>query len=180
MSSSTTKPAWQHADKKKKNDDWIRAYKKASGQKKQTVLPSAVTQNNEWAVRAGWSLTDAATWRNLCEKAKYAGDGAEADGLISLLAETIEMAGHCDTHPIGLIHFARTAHGQKTWDLDTLDYLAAHMLTVDAEKDGAQPPSPEIFTEVGEAPGAPRKKARVRDYEATQPVELDDDDIEDK
>lgn len=166
MSTSTTRVI-NLPEQKKKNEAWIRAYKKASGQKKQTVLPSAVTQNNEWAVRKGWSMQDATTWRGICEKAKYASDEVDGDAIIALLLETIEIAGHCDTHPIGIIHFARTQHDRKVWDLDTLDYLQANLL-------GEQtPPGSPRETE---PPGAPVK--RRRDYEATQPDFLQEDTVD--
>lgn len=123
-------------DRKKKNDAWIRAFKKTHGVKKQTTLPSQTMQHNEWAIRSGWSQSDATTWRALCEKAKYAIDDTEGLGLVCLIGETIAMANHCDAHPIALINFARTSHGRPVWDLDTLDYLQAHLLDdqdVDAE-----------------------------------------------
>lgn len=118
-------------DRKKKNDAWIRAFKKTHGVKKQTTLPSQTMQHNEWSIRSGWSQSDATTWRGLCEKAKYAMDDTEGLGVVCLIGETIAMAHHCDTHPIALIHFARTSHGRPVWDLDTIDYLSAHMLDDD-------------------------------------------------
>jgi len=121
-------------DRKKKNDAWIHAFKKTQGVKKQTTLPSQTMQHNEWAIRSGWSMSDATTWRGVCEKAKYAFDDIEGLGIISLVGETIDMASHCNTHPIALIHFARTVHGRPVWDLDTIDYLKENMLS-DDEKD---------------------------------------------
>lgn len=118
-------------DRKKKNDAWIRAFKKTHGVKKQTTLPSQTMQHNEWAIRSGWSQSDATTWRALCEKAKYAIDDTEGLGVVCLIGETIAMANHCDAHPIALINFARTSHGRPVWDLDTLDYLQAHLLDED-------------------------------------------------
>lgn len=47
------------SQKKEANDKFIKSFKKASGQKTQTVLPSAVTANNEWAIKCDWSIVDA-------------------------------------------------------------------------------------------------------------------------
>lgn len=170
-------------DRKKKNDAWIRAFKKTHGVKKQTTLPSQTMQHNEWAIRSGWSQSDATTWRALCEKAKYAIDDTEGLGVVCLIGETIAMANHCDAHPIALINFARTSHGRPVWDLDTLDYLQAHLLeeedvgistdadnrfdNMDNDDDGfdlpdeiqaTQPMSPPAFPSVHEA----RQKRRRR------------------
>lgn len=159
-------------DRKKKNDAWISAFKKTHGVKKQSVLPSATMQHNEWAIKSNWSMSDATTWRSLCEKAKYAIDDQEGVGILCLVSETIAMANHCDSHPIGLIHFARTAHGQAVWDLDALDYMQAHMLD-DGERvpfsnpDGPTPPgTPEADMKELSAPSAPRGKRRA--LESTQ------------
>lgn len=130
-------------DRKKKNDAWIRAFKKTHGVKKQTTLPSQTMQHNEWAIRAGWSQSDATTWRALCEKAKYAIDDTEGLGVVCLIGETIAMANHCDAHPIALIHFARTSHGRPVWDLDTLDYLQAHLLDDEDVVQTTSPPHDE-------------------------------------
>lgn len=147
-------------DRKKKNDAWIRAFKKTHGVKKQTTLPSQTMQHNEWAIRSGWSQSDATTWRALCEKAKYAIDDTEGLGVVCLIGETIAMANHCDAHPIALINFARTSHGRPVWDLDTLDYLQAHLL--DDDEVGAKTPSPP-------------KQTLLCD----ECVDIDDDDDED-
>lgn len=156
-------------DRKKKNDAWISAFKKTHGIKKQSVLPSATMQHNEWAIKSNWSMSDATTWRSLCEKAKYAIDDQEGVGILCLVSETIAMANHCDSHPIGLIHFARTAHGQAVWDLDALDYMQAHMLDDDErvpfhDADGETPPA-TLEAEMS-APPAPRGKRRA--LESTQ------------
>lgn len=170
-------------ERKKKNDAWISAYKKTHGIKKQAVLPSATMQNNEWAIKSGWSMSDATTWRGLCEKLKYATDDTEGIAMLCLIGETIELANHCDAHPVGLIHYARTEHGKPVWDLDTLDYLKGNMLPqeeqpVDIDQDvddlPATPPSPKRKLA---APGAPSRKRAV--YEASQPYDLDDDVIRD-
>lgn len=177
-------------DVRTKNEAYIAAMKKASGAKKQTVLPSATTANNEWAVRQGWSMHDAAVWRNLCEKAKYAQDDVEGDGIMALLFETISMAGHCDTHVIGLLHFARTTYDRGTWDIDTIDYLSKNLLaepskTVD-NLDLAIPGSPprRAVESKTAAPAQPRAKRRL-EYEdqATQPYTPPsdvDEDVDDK
>lgn len=163
-------------DRKKKNAAWISAFKKSHGVKKQSVLPSATMQHNEWAIKSGWSMSDATTWRGLCEKAKFAMDDTEGVGILCLLSETVAMANHCDSHPIGLIHFARTSHGRPVWDLDTLDYLKDHLLD---EVSSTPPGSPEMAV-----PGAlddrPRTKRRL-DFEeqATQPYDIDDDIVRD-
>ena len=79
------------------------------------------------------------------------------------------MANHCDAHPIGLIHFARTARGRPVWDLDTLDYLQQNML------------SPPNTPEEDHAVEAPRthKRRLVFEDQATQPVDDDDDVLRD-
>lgn len=171
-------------ERKKKNDAWISAYKKTHGVKKQAVLPSATMQHNEWAIKAGWSMSDATAWRSLCEKLKHAMDDTEGIAMLCLIGETIELANHCDAHPVGLIHYARTEHGKPVWDLDTLDYLKANMLPqedqpaidIDADDDDipSTPPSPKRKLA---APGAPSRKRVL--YEASQPFEMDDDTIRD-
>ena len=163
-------------DRKKKNTAWISAFKKTHGVKKQSVLPSATMQHNEWAIKSGWSMSDATVWRGLCEKAKFAMDDTEGVGILCLLSETVAMANHCDSHPIGLIHFARTSHGRPVWDLDTLDYLKDHLLD---EVSSTPPGSPEMAV-----PGAlddrPRTKRRLNfEEQATQPSDTDDDVIRD-
>jgi len=172
-------------ERKKKNDAWISAFKKSHGIKKQSVLPSSTTQHNEWAIKSGWSMSDATTWRGLCEKVKYAMDDTEGIGLLCLIAETIEIANHCDSHPVGLIHFARTAHDRKVWDLETIDYLKANLLPaeddhhveVDHDDDGMTPPNtPPSPKRKASAPGAPQRK---RMYEASQPFDMDDDVVRD-
>lgn len=155
-------------DRKKKNEAWIRAFKKSQGIKKQSVLPSATMQHNEWAIKTGWSMSDATTWRSLCEKAKFAMDDNEGVGILCLLSETVAMANHCDSHPIGLIHYARTAHGRPVWDLDTLDYLSNNMVNSDSEESPAQA--------VTSTPDAPKKRRLVFESQATQPDDIDEDD----
>ena len=124
-------------------------------------------QHNEWAIKTGWSMSDANTWRQLCEKAKFAMDDNEGVGILCLLSETVAMANHCDSHPIGLIHFARTARGRPVWDLDTLDYLQQNMLST--------PNTPEEDHAV-ETPRPNKRRLAFEDH-ATQPVDADDDDV---
>lgn len=154
------------AEKKAANDKFIKAFKKSSGQKTQTVLPSATTANNEWAVREGWSICDAMHWRSLCERAKHAQDDVEGDSFLELLMGTIEVAARCDSHPIGLIAYARTAFGAKTWDIDTLHMMMDNILeetdTVDVDKDDDE----------GSGSGKKRKFATQK-YDASQPYPTD-------
>lgn len=171
------------ADRKKKNDAWISAYKKGHGIKKQAVLPSATMQHNEWSIKSGWSMSDATTWRSLCEKVKYAYDDVEGEGLLCLIAETIEMANHCDAHPVGLIHFARTQYGRPMWDLESLDHLKANMVNpeedhpdLQADQDDVTPPLSPAHSKRKVAPPAPRKRPLP---EASQPWDMDDDVIRD-
>jgi hypothetical protein len=157
-------------ERKKKNEAWMRAFKKTHGIKKQSVLPSATTQHNEWAIKEGWSMMDANTWRSICEKAKFATDDTEGEGILCLISETIAMAGHCDAHPIALIHLARTQYERKVWDLDALDYMKEHML-----HDASVPNTPEHAVE-SSVPSAPRKRRMIED-QASQPFSLSDDDV---
>lgn len=168
-------------ERKKKNEAWMSAFKKTHGIKKQSTLPSATMQNNEWAIKSGWSMSDATTWRSLCEKAKYAMDDTEGIGLLCLIAETIEIANHCDGHPIAVINYARCEHGRAVWDLESVDYLKAHMLPAEEahpvdidQDDGPTPPNtPPSPKRKATAPGAPRKRVLI---EASQPFDFDDDD----
>ena len=133
-------------------------------------------------------MSDATTWRSLCEKVKYAIDDTEGIGLLCLIAETIEIANHCDGHPVALIHYARTAHGRPVWDLETVDYLKANMLPADADHpvdvdddDGPTPPTTPndpFATSTASCPGAPKRKRAVH-YEASQPYDMDDDIVRD-
>lgn len=150
------------AEQKKKNDAWIAAYKKASGVKKQTVLPSPTQAHNEWAVREGYSMQDAITWRNLCEKAKFGTGDIEAWGFWELLCETVDIAHHCDTNPIGLIAFARASLGIKEWSMETIDLI----------KDQLIPEEPNQDDDQEDSSGGKKRK-----YEATQDI---DEDIDDK
>jgi len=107
-----------------RNKNWIRAFKKATGQKKQSVLPTATTQHNEWAISSGWSIIDAQAWRALLERAKFCHDDAEGEDLMALLLGTIEMGIHCGgVHPIAVINFARCEFGVKNWDSNALGFL---------------------------------------------------------
>lgn len=126
MSSSTT---LEEAVKKQKNDAYVKAFKKASGTKKQTVMPTAAAQHTEWAVHQGWSMQDAITWRGICEKAKFARDDVESSAWFAVICDTIDVAAHCQTHPIGLIHFGRTSMGLKNWDMDAIEFLKDNLLT---------------------------------------------------
>lgn len=125
-----------------KNASFVSAFRKKAGIKVQSTLPSAVTLNNEWAVREGWGIVDATSWRSICEKAKYAQDDVEGDSILELLLETIELAAHCETHPIGIMNFARTSFGQKSWDIDSAHYLREHLLD-DGEKAPVQEDQPQ-------------------------------------
>ena len=125
-------------DRKKKNDAWISAFKKSHGIKKQSVLPSQTMQHNEWAIKTGWSMSDANTWRQLCEKAKFAMDDNEGVGILCLLSETVAMANHCDSHPIGLIHFARTARGRPVWDSGHVGLSPTNMLSPPNTPEGSR------------------------------------------
>lgn len=132
------------AKKKSDNEKFIKAFKKASGQKSQTVLPTMTNTHNEWAVREGWSICDAMHWRSLCERAKTAQDDIEGDSFLELLLGTIELAGRCESHPVGLIAYARTAFGAKTWDIDTLHMMMDNLL----EEDGPAKEGPEFGEQV--------------------------------
>lgn len=154
-------------DRKKKNEAFVRAYKKENNIKTQAVLPSATMANNEWAIKSGWSMSDATVWRGLCEKAKFATDDVEGDGIICLLKETIEMANHCDAHPVGLIHFARTSHGRPVWDLDTLDYLQANMLPSGA--------TPEQIMDDDDDVTVTTTSGKKRLFQPAQPFEFGDE-----
>lgn len=121
------------ARKKADNEKFIKAFKRSAGTKTQTVLPSAITANNEWAVRQGWSICDAMHWRSLCEHAKLAQDEIEGDSTLELLLGTIEVAARCDSHPCGLIAYARQAFGAKTWDIDTLHMMMDQLIPEDEQ-----------------------------------------------
>lgn len=124
---------------KNKNSAFIKEWKKKNGVKTQTVMPTLVSVQNEWAIKNGFSITDAQQWRALCEKAKYCTEDAFAQGVIDLLTNTLEMASHVEAHPIGLINFARTAMGQKVWNKHAYDHLKANMLpTLDLTEEGEE------------------------------------------
>jgi len=166
-------------DQSKKNKVWITKFKRDNNVTKQTVLPSATMKHNEWAIKSEWSMSDATTWRSLCEKVKFALDDIEGEGLLVLIQETIMMAQHCGTHPIGLIHYARTEHGRVVWDVDSLDYLRAHLLPEEEQAlDVRTPPaSPEPSKRKVQAPSAPRKRRLVEEMQATQPQDDMSDDV---
>lgn len=187
---------WEFArldEKKEANDKFIKAFKKSSGQKTQTVIPSATTANNEWAVREGWSICDAMHWRSLCEKCKHAQDDIEGDSFLELMLGTIEISGRCESHPIGVIAYARTAFGAKTWDIDTLHMMMDNILEEEGPDlpDGVfeeEPPSPPRSAQSSSTapPPTPRKdeqgwNKRRRMFAASHATQPDfDDDIEDK
>jgi len=151
------------------NAVFIAAMKKASGAKKQLLLPSAATQNSEWAIKSGWSMQDAQTWRALVEKAKFATDDEEGKKLLSLVSATIVMAAHCHSHPVGLIHFARTEYAIKQWDAQAAAFLRENLLDDVADDvveivDDAEETEPDRDDESSSGTGKRRK------YEhATQP-----------
>lgn len=131
--SSTVAAESDAAKRKADNDKFIKAFKKQAGAKTQTVLPTAITAHNEWAVRQGWSICDAMHWRSLCEHAKLAQDEIEGDSTLELLLGTIEIAARCDSHPCGLIAHAREAFGAKTWDIDTLHMMMDQLIPEDEQ-----------------------------------------------
>lgn len=145
------------------NKNFVKAFKKASGVKKQTTLPTASVLHNEWAVKHDWSMADAMTWRCLCEKVKYAQEDAESSALFAVIADTIDLSAHCETHPVGLIHFARTSFGLRTWDMDAIEFLKDNLL---AEDDKAPSDHDDDDTDVdkelgGVCPPAPQKKRKA-------------------
>lgn len=101
---------------KKRNEAWIAAWKKANGVKKQATLPTKVEEHTAWVLQQGWSMRDAMAWKNLCEKAKFSAS-VPIDADLDLLHDTLELAAHVDTHPIGLICFARCELHQLEWTL---------------------------------------------------------------
>lgn len=157
--------AMQDELRKRRNEKFIKNLKKISGQKKQTVLPSAVARHNDWAIRMGWSMQDAITWRRVCEEGKYASDEVDGDAKLELLLGTIDLAGSLDIHPIEVIKLSRE-QGQKSWDID--NYYALRAI-LDRQETPPQSPTTEV-------PSAPRKRALT----ATQPDFMSDDDIDDK
>lgn len=102
-------------------------------------------------------------WRSLCERVKYARDDIEGESLLELMIETIEVAAHCNSHPIGLIAFARTNFGAKTWDIDTVHMLKDNLLGDDEIPEGS-----EVDADDDEHSGS--GKRRKRDYEASQVI----------
>lgn len=159
--------AMQDELRKRKNAKFIANLKKISGQKKQTVLPSAVAGHNEWAIRMGFTIQDAIVWRRVCEEAKYASDEIDGDTKLELLFGTIDLASSMGCHPLEIIKASRD-QGQKSWHLE--DYYAFRDILQNAATP-PQSPSQEV------APDAPRKK---RMLSATQPDFESDDDIDDK
>lgn len=112
---------------------------------------------------------DACHWRSLCEKAKYAQDDIEGESYLELLVETIEMAAHCESHPIGLISFARTSYGAKTWDIDTLHMMKDQLLDEDEIPEGHGTPVDEDDVE-GSGSGKKRRRLFADDVTASLPV----------
>lgn len=107
---------------KSRNDAYVAAWKKANSVKKQCVLPTKIEENNAWVLQQGWAQRDAIAWRNLCEKAKFSAS-VPFDADLDLLHGTLDVAGHVETHPIGLICFARTELKQQDWNLQALQAI---------------------------------------------------------
>lgn len=161
-----------------KNKKFISAYRKAAGVKTQTEIKSAVTRHNEWAVREGWSINDAMRWRALCEAGKFAQDDIEGESLLELIIETIELAAHCEVHPIAIIGTARVSLGAKTWDIDTVHAFKKNLLadsSEDENRDNHQKASTTCVdvdndeTQYEDDDASGNASWKKRKYEATQP-----------
>jgi len=97
------------------------------------VLASQVNDHNEWAIMSGYKIRDAQTWRSLCEKLKFSADSKNCEQLLDLFVDTIEIARHCDGHPIALINYAREELGIPRWDKTALDQVVNRLLCWEAE-----------------------------------------------
>lgn len=183
MSSSTTivkEMPLSAKEKKEFNDNFVKAFKKQSGVKKQTTLPTASVMHNEWAIKSGWSMADAMTWRCLCEKVKFAQDDAEASALFAVVNDTIEIAAHCQTHPVGLIHFARTSLGVKNWDMDAIEFVKDNLLMDPTDPDNEatlhldQPEDQDDIEDDRHQDDFHEPAGKRKRMEASQPWQADD------
>lgn len=170
--------------KREANKKFVSAYRKAAGVKTQTEIKSATTRHNEWAVREGWSITDAMRWRTLCEAGKFAQDDIEGESLLELLIETIELAAHCEVHPIGIICTARESLGAKTWDIDTVHAFKKNLLSGDDQDGHGNQKSSTTCVDVDDDKtqyededddSGSNGSGKKRKYEATQPDYLDEE-----
>lgn len=162
---------------RKKNEDWIRAWRKANGVKSQATLPTKVEAHTAWVIGHGWAMRDAVAWKNLCEKAKFSAS-IPIDADLDLLAGTLTTAALLDTHPIGLICFARSELKQPEWTLLALDCIRVRFCVEICDKhpeaeDGA-PTSPETVEvpDDDDAPSSPGGKKRRFEYSPTQHSEV--------
>lgn len=162
---TTTLPTQPTANFKERNDNFIKAFRRVNNIKTQTKLPSATQLHDEWAIRQGWSIVDATTWRRLVDAARTATDDIEGEGIIELLRGTLVIADRCNGHPIGLIHMARTEFGCDKWDIDALNFLTENLLPSTPsngdedyeEWQATQPTTPPQSPELRTAPGAPKR-----------------------
>lgn len=148
---------------RKRNDDWIRAWRKANGVKKQATLPTKVEEHTAWVMSQGWSMRDANAWKGLCEKAKFS-SSVPIDHDLDLLLGTLDAASQLDSHPIGLICFARCELKQNEWSLTALQAIRDRFMILQAvtEEDVTEPvASPiEIHSDHDEEPSSPGGKKR--------------------
>lgn len=166
---------------RKRNEDWIRAWRMANGVKKQATLPTKVEEHTAWVLAQGWSMRDACAWKNLCEKAKFSAS-LPIDADLDLLHESIELSAHLETHPIGIICFARCELKQPEWNLraaqairerfigsleESVDELPAVLFEGAPGTGGGPPPEDQ-----DDASSSGDGKRRKRDYEATQEYEI--------
>lgn len=54
---------------------------------------------------------------------------------MAVITDTIDLSAHCETHPVGLMSFARSSFGLKTWDMDAIEFLKDNLLVDDEDKD---------------------------------------------
>lgn len=159
-----------------RNEAFIRRFRKENGVMKQSTLPSTSTAHSEWAIASGWSMKDAQDWRSLCEKLKFAREDQQGRELIGLVEGTISLANHCDSHPIGLLHFARVERGIPVWDATALVTLKSTLLPSDGE---ASDEGSSMSVEDDDAtPPTGSKKRAYRDMSAERTVRQLDDAIE--
>lgn len=160
---------------RKRNKDWIRAWKVANGVKKQATLPTKVEEHTAWVLAQGWSMRDACAWKNLCEKVKFSAS-VPIDAELDLIQKTIEYASHLDTHPIGIICFARCELKQPEWSLRAVDAIRERFFAdvVPPSPPASAVASPPVFpdgdlpSDDDERPSSGDGKRRKRDYEASQ------------
>lgn len=160
---------------KKRNEDWIRAWKKANGVKKQATLPTKVEEHTAWVLQQGWSMRDAMAWKNLCEKAKFSAS-VPIDADLDLLHETLELAAHVETHPIGLICFARCELHQPEWNLLAAQAIRDRFIGAVCVSDDDTPPEDvghdeEVEPDDDDAPtsGEGKKRKFIPMTQASQP-----------